>query len=105
MNRQLQIERFLMAAHRLALQRLRAQPERIAPVRAQLERWRQQAGTTRSDVYWDEWQRLLQADVQEIERVVCTDDECGAVLRSVSPMSSLISQTERLQLLAEARAV
>jgi hypothetical protein len=105
MNRQLQIERFLMAAHRLALQRLKAQPERIAPVRAQLERWRQQAGATRSDVYWDEWQRLLQADVQEIERVVCADDERGAVLRSVSPMSSLISQTERLQLLAEARSV
>ena len=105
MNRQFRIERFLLAAHRLALQHLHAQPERIAPVRAQLERWRQQAGATRSDVYWDGWQRLLQVDVFEIERVVCAEDEHGAVLRSVSPMSSLISQTERLQLLAEARSV
>jgi hypothetical protein len=104
MNRQLQLEKFLLAAHRLALVRLRAQPERIEPVRAQLERWRQQAGATRSDVYWDEWQLLLTADLNELEHAVCADDEHGAVLRSVSPMSTLISQTERLQLLAEARS-
>ena len=104
MNRQLQPEKFLLAAHRLAPERLRAQPERIEPVRSQLARWRGQAGATRADVYWDEWQRLLTADLNELEQVVCADDEHGAVLRSVSPMSTLISQTERLQRLAEARS-
>ena len=104
MNRQRQIEKFLLAAHRLALQRLRAQPACIEPVRAQLARWRVQSGPAASDAYWDEWQRLLAADIEEIERVVCADDEHGAVLRSVSPMSSLITQLERLQLLREARA-
>ena len=104
MNRQLQLEKFLLAAHRLAPERLRAQPERIEPVRSQLARWRGQAGATRADVYWDEWQRLLTADLNELEQAVCADDEHGAVLRSVSPMSTLISQTERLQRLAEARS-
>ena len=104
MNRQQQIEKFLLAAHRLALRRLRARPERIEPVRAQLARWRVQSGPTAYDAYWDEWQQLLAAGLEEIERVVCADDEHGAVLRSVSPMSTLITQVERLQLLREARA-
>ena len=44
---------------------------------------------------------LLFCDIAEIERVVCADNDRGAVLRSVSPMSTLISKTERLQLLTE----
>lgn len=104
MNRQQQIDRFLLAAHRLALSRLRAEPQRVEPVRAQLARWRAQSGPTRSDSYWDEWQRLLASDIREMERVVCADDEHGAVLRSVSPLSTLITQAERTRLLREARA-
>jgi hypothetical protein len=101
MNRQQQIEQFLLKAHRLALARV--QPERLEPVRAQLSRWRSQAGTTRSDVYWDEWQALLSGDVDQLERVVCAEDEHATVLRSVSPMSTLITQSERAQLMREAR--
>ena len=104
MNRQQQIDKFLLAAHRLALSRLRAEPARIEPVRAQMARWRVQSGPTRSDPYWDEWQQLLVADLVEIERVVCADNEHGAVLRSVSPMSTLITQGERAVLLREARS-
>jgi len=104
MNRQQQIDKFLLAAHRLAVSRLLAEPQRIEPVRAQLARWRAQSGATRSDLYWDEWQRLLAADILEMERVVCADDEHGAVLRSVSPLSTLITQAERARLLREARS-
>ena len=103
MNRQQQIDSFLLAAHRLAVSRLREEPQRIEPVRAQLARWRAQSGATRSDPYWDEWQRLLAVDIREMERVVCADDERGAALRSVSPLSTLITQSERAQLLREAR--
>jgi hypothetical protein len=104
MNRQQQIDKFLLAAHRLAMTRLRAEPARIEPVRAQLARWREQSGPTRSDPYWDEWQVLLSGSLEEVERVVCADDEHGAVLRSVSPMSPLVTQAERSALLREARA-
>jgi hypothetical protein len=104
MNRQQQIDRFLLAAHCLAVSRLRAEPQRVEPVRAQLARWRAESGPTRSDPYWDEWQRLLAADIREMERVVCADDEHGAALRSVSPLSTLITQAERARLLREARA-
>ena len=101
MNRQQQIDSFLLAAHRLAIDRLRADPARIEPVRAQLSRWRERS--TRADTYSDEWQRPLAADTDVSERAVCADDEHGALLRSVSPMSSPITPSERSQLLRDAR--
>lgn len=104
MNRQQQIDKFLLAAHRLVLSRLRAEPARIEPVLEQLARWRVQSGPTRSDPYPDEWQQLPVADLAEIDRVVCADDEHGAVLRSVWPMSTLITQSERAVFLREARS-
>jgi len=103
MNRQQQIESFLLAAHRVALARLRAEPARIARVRAQLARWRQRSGPGRSDPYWDEWEQLLHAGLDELDRAVCSEQEHAAVLRSVSPMSVLLTQRERAELLREAR--
>lgn len=105
MNRQQQIERFLAEAHRLVIPRLRADPSAIELVRGQLTRWRALSGATRSDVYWDEWDGLLQLGVDAIERVVCADDEHAAVLRSVSPISVLLTQAERSRLLHEARSL
>lgn len=104
MNRQQQIDKFLLAAHRLALARLRADPSRLQPVQAQLARWRRQSGPTRSDRYWDEWETLLAGALDDIERVICADDQHGALLRSVSPMSTLVTQAERTVLLREARS-
>lgn len=103
MDRQRRIERFLHAAHRLAVSRLRAEPGRLADVRAQLQRWRAISGRTRSDRYWDEWERLLEMPIDEFERVVCADDEHSTVLRSVSPIGVLISEAERAELLRRAR--
>lgn len=104
MNRQQQIDLFLAMAHELAVRRLRAEPARLADVSALLSRWRERSGVTRSDAYWDEWQSLLDAGVDEIERVICSDDEHAAVLRSVSPISVLLTQHERAELLRRARA-
>lgn len=103
MNRQQQLDAFLLEAHKLALSRLRERPELLGDVAGQLARWRAAAGSTRSDGYWDEWGELLDAGVDAIERSACGADEHAAVLRSVSPMSVLISQRERAQLLRDAR--
>ncbi len=103
MNRQAQIEAFTLAAHRLAVSRLREKPSRIEGAVAVLRRWREQAGPTRSDPYWDEWEKLLQAGVDAVELAVCRDDDHGATLRSMSPLGSLISQEERMQMLRQSR--
>jgi hypothetical protein len=103
MDRQRQIEAFLHSAHRLAVARLRSEPARVLDVQAQLQRWRQRSGRTRSDVYWDEWESLLRQPIDEIERVVCADDQHATVLRSVSPISVLFTQRERAELLRQSR--
>lgn len=103
MNRQQQLDSFLFEAHKLALSHLRERPELLSDVSTQLARWRAMAGSTRSDGYWDEWGALLDAGADAIERAACGNDEHAAVLRSVSPMSVLISQRERAQLLRDAR--
>jgi hypothetical protein len=103
MNRQQQIDQFLANAHRLAIDRLRADPSGVERVRAQLRRWRAASGATRSDPYWDEWDDLLAAGVDALERAVCADDQHAAALRSVSPVSVLLTQRERARLLREVR--
>ncbi len=105
MNRQQQIDYFVAQAHHLALQRLREQPQRVGEVLAQLSQWRKQAGATRSDVYWDEWQGLLTQPIDALECAVCSNTDHASVLRSVSPMSVLITQAERAQLLSQARSM
>jgi hypothetical protein len=107
MNRQQQIDSFLRDAHLLALSRLREQPARVQEVQAQLGRWRAQAsqvGSTRSDPYWDQWDALLSASVETLALAVCADTDAATALRNVSPMSVLITQRERNQLLQKARA-
>lgn len=103
MNRQLQIDHFVTQAHQLAVQRLREHPERTGEAKAQLSRWRALSGPTRSDAYWDEWDGLLAGPVDVLALAVCADTDHAAVLRSVSPMSVLITQAERAQLIAQSR--
>lgn len=104
MNRQQQIDVFLLEAHRLAVRRLRQDPSRAEHARALLARWRERNGPTRSDPYRDEWARLLDAGPDAVEHVACAADDHGAALRNVSPLSVLITQRERMDLLRQARS-
>lgn len=103
MNRQLQIDHFIALAHVLAVQRLQESPARISEVQTQLARWRKQAGATRSDIYWDQWEVLLRKPTNTLADAVCADTDHATALRNVSPMSVLITQTERAYLLTQAR--
>lgn len=102
MNRQTQIDAFLLAAHRLALQRLREDPARLDVAADTLARWRARAGASRSDAYWDEWQSLIEAGMPGLE-AVCADNDHAAALRNVSPLGGLLTQRERGELLRAAR--
>lgn len=103
MNRQQQIDHFVSQAHQLAMQRLREQPERLREVQMQLTHWRKVSGTTRSDVDWNQWEPLLHGPMDALAQAVCATSDHAAVLRSVSPMSVLIMQTERAQLFPQPR--
>ena len=102
MNRQAQIDACPLAAHRLALARLRDDPSRVEAARNLLARWRRAKGPSRSDPCWDEWDHLLAAGPGALEAAACGDGDRAAVLRSVSPLG-VITQRERASLPAEAR--
>jgi hypothetical protein len=104
MNRQQQIDAFLLDAHRIALCRLREAPERLGDASRTLRRWREQNGFTRSDHLRDEWEVLLQrGDIDALAQTVCADNEHAAELRNVSPLAALLTQAERKALLQKAR--
>jgi len=103
MDRHARIDVFSLAAHRLAVQRLREHPARIGEALDVLERWRKQsAGPSHCDGYWDEWQRLLEQGVDSVERIALAPSAHGATLRSVSPLGRFISVAERNRLLKQA---
>lgn len=106
MDRQAQINVFSLAAHRLAVMRLRERPERLQEALAVLRRWRDQAGgPVHCGPYWDEWDRLLQQGVDAVELAVCNPTDHANTLRSVSPLGRFISTQERNQLLRDSRPV
>jgi hypothetical protein len=106
MNRQDQIHAFSLAAHQLAVIRLRELPQRLVEAREVLHRWREQAGgRAHCGPYWDEWDQLLTQGADAVESAVCVLTDHAATLRSVSPLGRFISVTERHQLLLDARRV
>jgi hypothetical protein len=103
MDRQQRINDFSLAAHRLAVARLREQPHRIDEALGVLRRWREQAGgPSHCDAYWNEWDRLLREGADAVEQAVCLSTDRAATLRSVSPLGRFISVVERNALLRQA---
>lgn len=106
MDRHSRIDDFSVAAHRLAVARLREQPARLNEAREVLRRWRRQAGgPSHCEPYWDEWDTLLQQGVEAVEETVCATTDHAATLRSVSPLGRFVTVPERNQLLRQAHLV
>lgn len=90
------IHRFTLDFHRLALQRLREQPQLIERALQTLDRWEQSGAQAGSQIYRDEWRDLLRAGVAGIEAGVCKDADHAATLRSMSPLGFVLTEQERL---------
>ncbi|MEJ8852375.1 hypothetical protein [Variovorax rhizosphaerae] len=104
MNRQQQLDQFSLALHRRAIEVLRREPALRARALDTLARWRLQAGATRSDRLWYEWEQLLgSSDVEALADAALAESDHGQLMRSVSPMGGLVDQHERAQLLKLAR--
>jgi hypothetical protein len=103
MDRHDQIRAFSLAAHRLAVERLRERPERVQEALGVLERWRRQAGEpVHCGPYWDEWEQLLLRGIDAVESVACATTDHAATLRSTSPLGRFITPAERHRLLERA---
>lgn len=103
MNRQAQIDRFLLLAHEAVSQRMLAQPAIVIELRQQLARARAASLSNRSDSLWDEWEQWLAMPVAQLAQRMCERSDRADELRSVSPISIIINQVERAAWLKQAR--
>jgi hypothetical protein len=92
------IEQFTLGFHRVALKRLRDQPELISLAENTLTRWEAQGAAKSSQAHRDTWRKLLRSGVAAIEAEVCNESERAALLRSVSPLGFVLSESERSQI-------
>ena len=105
MNRQLQIDQFVLLAHQLAFEKLKAKPERLTEVVNVLANWKARNGVTRADHLLNEWQTLLTGTLVQLEKVITASSDHATLMRSVSPMSVLITPLERTTLLKQVRGI
>jgi len=102
MPSQQQIERFTLAFHRRALERLHADPVLICKALDILNRWEAQGASSEGQRYRDDWRRLLQDGTEAIERAVFEQTDIAATLRSMSPLGFVLEPDERLRIRREA---
>jgi hypothetical protein len=92
------INQFTLGFHRHAIARLREEPQLIEKALQTLDRWEAQGAQAGSQIYRDEWRKLLRSGVTAIEKQVCNETEHAITLRSVSPLGFVMSEQERFQI-------
>ena len=102
MPSQQQIERFTLAFHKVAVERLRQQPDLRQHALGVLSRWESSGASSGGQRYRDMWRELLEGDVDTLSRSICVDTERAATLRSMSPLGFLLDEGERLRIRREA---
>ena len=100
-----QIERFTLAFHRRAMERLRENPALVSSALEVLDRWESQGMSSAGQTYRDTWRELLAAsDLGLLEQAVCAPTDLAATLRSTSPLGFLLEPAERLRIRREVMA-
>lgn len=93
-----------LPGHRLAAERLRANPELLAIAKTNLKNWLSQNPNVGA---WLEWQGILETEsLENILNIITAETDEGQRLRSSSPFAGLISQEERrriIEICAEAK--
>ena len=104
MPTQQQIERFTLAFHRVAVQRLRNEPDLRRQAQQVLDRWDANSPSPSGEGYRAKWRELLDGDIDWLAFIVCADNEQAATLRGVSPLGFLLGESERLRIRCAAMA-
>ena len=72
-----------LALHRLAIKRIRQQPELLQMAHEIVTRWLHTVSPS-SQAYLETWQYLIEQDVDVLEEVACQNDERSTALRQSS---------------------
>ena len=94
MPSQQQLHGFTQAFHRVAIERLVAQPALVERALQTISRWKTQRGASASDPYMHEWQLLLKGDLSQLQIRVCAEDDHAATLRNTSPLGFVLTPSE-----------
>jgi hypothetical protein len=86
--------------HRRVADKVRADPVLFMKAYSILKRWRETASPS-NQPYLAEWQRLIEAGMDECLRVAVEETQYAAALRKSSPFSVLLTQEERVAFHAE----
>jgi len=89
-----------LALHRLAIKRIREQPELLQTAHEIVTRWMRTVSPN-SRGYLETWQYLIEQGVDALEEVACRDDERSTALRQSSPISCTLPLAERREFLLD----
>lgn len=93
------IDRANLALNRATADKIRAHPELVEIARANLRRWREQNGGELVPAH-QEWELVLRfLNTQELAEFLVSDTPKANRLRQSSPMTGILSETERLAVL------
>lgn len=92
-------DRRSLAMHRLIAGRLRAAPGLLAVARTNIARWR--GRNSFPQPYLDDWERILDAGLDEVLRLIESETEEAARLRSSTPFAGILTPRERWEFLRE----
>jgi hypothetical protein len=81
--------------HRLIATKLEADPSLLERARSNISRWKNQRGLTPA---YSEWEEVLSSGMERIFHVLTCEDQASARLRSSTPFTGILSDTERIQL-------
>jgi len=81
--------------HRLIATKLEADPSLVERARSNISRWKNQRGLTPA---YSEWEEILSSGMDRILHVLTSEDQASARLRSSTPFTRILSDTERIQL-------
>lgn len=94
-----ELDRKSLELHRLAVQKIKADPALFCRVQETLTRFMAKAGAMPSR-YLMEWQAILDQGMDAALPVAVEDSERAQVLRSTSPFAGVLDEEERLAFLA-----
>ena len=89
-----------LAMHRLAVEKIRQQPQLMACVANNLARWRG-CVSARTMPYIDAWQALLDQGEEHVLSLAIEDSEYAAAMRQSTPFAGVLKPQERWQFLLE----
>jgi len=97
MNRQILIEQRIYHLHQRIIQKLRHNPQPVMEkARFNLQRYRQKNGDWLS---YMEWEQTLSLPVEELIKILESNEESAILARSNSPFAGSLSPQERWEIL------